>query len=137
MEIQPLLLLPFSLYKLRYPFQLVCFCMWWLRLQLLAVAQCMGDTVVQRSAQLHWGLNLSFATKAESSNCAGSCFWRLCPRCVDALLCGAQSAVLHKTLRKLIAVGMMMIIIMMMIMMMIIIMIMIIMMMITMMTMML
>ena len=74
-------------------------------LQLMAAAQCMGDVVVQRSSQLHWGINLSPFTKAESSNCAGPCFSRLCPLCMDALLCGAQSHLLKQTLRRLLAVN--------------------------------
>ncbi|KAL8269249.1 hypothetical protein Esti_006829 [Eimeria stiedai] len=71
-------------------------------IQLQAVGQGMGDLVVQRSCQLHWGVNLSLGAKAESSNCAASCFWRLCRRCVSALLCGCQSHLLQLILNKLI-----------------------------------
>ncbi|KAL8444143.1 hypothetical protein Emag_005657 [Eimeria magna] len=48
--------------------------------------------VVQNSSQLHWGVNLAPGVKAESSNCAGSDFMRLCPQCSDGLYCGGTDA---------------------------------------------
>lgn len=56
----------------------------------------MGDMVVQNSSQLHWGVNLAAGVKAESSNCAGSDFMSLCPKCSDGLYCGAEGPTLKE-----------------------------------------
>eukprot|EP00922_Rhytidocystis_sp_ex-Travisia-forbesii_P049988 GHVS01074391.1.p1 GENE.GHVS01074391.1~~GHVS01074391.1.p1 ORF type:complete len:1053 (+),score=137.41 GHVS01074391.1:104-3262(+) len=49
--------------------------------------QCMGDLVLQNSAQLHWGINMVAGTKAESSNCVGADWPMMCPDCVNSLIC--------------------------------------------------